>query len=595
MSVESEQLEKLKGDVHIPARVMIKRVAGYLKPEALRFVLASLLIVINVVLDVVLPLVVSRITGELKSDTIHIEYVVGLAVSYLAIGVFNQAFLYWESMLLQKAGQNIIYTLRNQVFEHIEKLSQSQLDEMPVGSLVTRVASYTASMSDLFTNVIVNVIRNLLTVVGVYGIMLYVSWQLALVMFAFVAVVFVSSYVFGKVVGKIFKKERQYISDLNTFLNENLSGMKIIQIFNRQQKKDDEFVEKNENLRKARYKVAIAFGLYRPFITLLYVLSVAVTFRLGVEFDLGAAMIVAFYLYLSKFFNPIQNLADQLNNLQKAFTASERLFNLLDVAPDICDGEDAVDIEHFEGKIEFRNVWFAYKGEEWILKDVSFVINPRQTCAFVGATGAGKTTILGLIVRNYEIQKGQILIDDRDITTITVRSLRKAVGQMLQDVFLFGGTVKSNVTLNDESFSQEEVEEACRYVGADTFIDKLEHGLDEEVIERGENFSQGQRQLLSFARTVLHKPQILILDEATANIDTETEVLIQRSLEKIRNIGTMLVVAHRLSTIQHADQIIVLQHGEIIERGTHQQLLKNKGYYHKLYRLQFESRQNGLR
>ena len=595
MSVESEQLEKRKGDVHIPARVMIKRVAGYLKPEALRFVLASLLIVINVVLDVVLPLVVSRITGELKSDTIHIEYVVGLAVSYLAIGVFNQAFLYWESMLLQKAGQNIIYTLRNQVFEHIEKLSQSQLDEMPVGSLVTRVASYTASMSDLFTNVIVNVIRNLLTVVGVYGIMLYVSWQLALVMFAFVAVVFVSSYVFGKVVGKIFKKERQYISDLNTFLNENLSGMKIIQIFNRQQKKDDEFVEKNENLRKARYKVAIAFGLYRPFITLLYVLSVAVTFWLGVEFNLGAAMIVAFYLYLSKFFNPIQNLADQLNNLQKAFTASERLFNLLDVAPDICDREDAVDIERFEGKIEFRNVWFAYKGEEWILKDVSFVINPRETCAFVGATGAGKTTILGLIVRNYEIQKGQILIDDRDITSITVRSLRKAVGQMLQDVFLFGGTVKSNVTLNDESFSQEEVEEACRYVGADTFIDKLEHGLDEEVIERGENFSQGQRQLLSFARTVLHKPQILILDEATANIDTETEVLIQRSLEKIRNIGTMLVVAHRLSTIQHADQIIVLQHGEIIERGTHQQLLKNKGYYHKLYRLQFESRQNGLR
>lgn len=595
MSVESEQLEKLKGDVHIPARVMIKRVSGYLKPETLRFVLASLLIVINVVLDVVLPLVVSRITGELKSDTIHIEYVVGLAVSYLAIGVFNQAFLYWESMLLQKAGQNIIYTLRNQVFEHIEKLSQSQLDEMPVGSLVTRVASYTASMSDLFTNVIVNVIRNLLTVVGVYGIMLYVSWQLALVMFAFVAVVFVSSYVFGKVVGKIFKKERQYISDLNTFLNENLSGMKIIQIFNRQQKKDDEFVEKNENLRKARYKVAIAFGLYRPFITLLYVLSVAVTFWLGVEFNLGAAMIVAFYLYLSKFFNPIQNLADQLNNLQKAFTASERLFNLLDVAPDICDREDAVDIERFDGKIEFRNVWFAYKGEEWILKDVSFVINPRETCAFVGATGAGKTTILGLIVRNYEIQEGQILIDDRDITTITVRSLRKAVGQMLQDVFLFGGTVKSNVTLNDESFSQEEVEEACRYVGADTFIDKLEHGLDEEVIERGENFSQGQRQLLSFARTVLHKPQILILDEATANIDTETEVLIQRSLEKIRNIGTMLVVAHRLSTIQHADQIIVLQHGEIIERGTHQQLLKNKGYYHKLYRLQFESRQNGLR
>lgn len=590
---EQDRLEKLKGDVHIPSGVMLKRIGTYLKPEWWRFTLASLFILVNVALDIVLPLIVSWITSDLKADVINLNYVIGLAVSYVAIGVFNQAFLYWESMLLQKAGQNIIYTLRNEVFEHIEKLSQSQLDEMPVGSLVTRVASYTASMSDLFTNVIVNVIRNVLTVVGVYGIMLYISWQLSLVMLAFIAVVFISSYVFGKVVRRVFKKERQYISDLNTFLNENLSGMKLIQIFNRQPQKDLEFICKNEDLRKARYKVAIAFGLYRPFITLLYIFSIAVTFWLGVEFGLNAAMIVAFYLYLSKFFNPIQNLADQLNNLQKAFTASERLFNLLDVEPDICDREGAVDIDRFEGKIEFRNVWFAYKGEDWILKDVSFVIQPKQTCAFVGATGAGKTTILGLIVRNYDIQKGQILIDDRDITMITVHSLRKAIGQMLQDVFLFGGTIKSNVTLNDESFTQEEVADACKYVGADTFIDKLEHGLDEEVIERGENFSQGQRQLLSFARTVLHKPQILILDEATANIDTETEVLIQQSLEKIRNIGTMLVVAHRLSTIQHSDQIIVLQHGEIIERGTHQQLLKNKGYYYKLYQLQFESQQNG--
>ena len=334
----------------------------------------------------------------------------------------------------------------------------------------------------------------------------------------------------------------------------------------------------------------LAFGIYRPFITLLYISSIAVTFWLGMEFGLDAGMIVAFYLYLSRFFNPIQNLADQLNNLQKAITASERLFNLLDVKPEIRDREDAVAVDKFEGKIEFKNVWFAYKGEDWILKDVSFVINPKETCAFVGATGAGKTTILSLIVRNYEIQKGQILIDGRDISTIDIHSLRKGIGQMLQDVFLFSGTVRSNITLNDESFTDEEIEAACKYVNADTFISSQEHGLDEEVIERGENFSQGQRQLLSFARTVLHKPQILILDEATANIDTETEVVIQKSLENIRNIGTMLVVAHRLSTIQHADQIIVLQNGRIIEKGTHQQLLKNKGYYHKLYELQFENR-----
>ncbi len=584
------ELEKLKGDAHIPAKEMFKRIYRYLKPEMARFVGAMLLILLNVVLDIILPLFVSQITNNLKSDGINVEFIVGMAVAYLAIGVFNQAFLVWESMLLQKAGQNIIYTLRNEVFSHIEQLSQNQFDEMPVGSLVTRVASYTASMSDLFTNVIVNVIKNMLTVVGVYGIMLYISWQLSLVMLAFIVVVFITSFVFRNVVKKVFTKERQYISDLNTFLNENLSGMKLIQIFNRQQKKELEFLEKNENLRKSRYKVVLAFGIYRPFITLLYISSIAVTFWLGMEFGLDAGMIVAFYLYLSRFFNPIQNLADQLNNLQKAITASERLFNLLDVKPEIRDREDAVTVDKFDGKIEFKNVWFAYKGEDWILKDVSFTINPKETCAFVGATGAGKTTILSLIVRNYEIQKGQILIDGRDISTIDIHSLRKGIGQMLQDVFLFSGTVRSNITLNDESFGDEEIEAACKYVNADTFISSQEHGLDEEVIERGENFSQGQRQLLSFARTVLHKPQILILDEATANIDTETEVVIQKSLENIRNIGTMLVVAHRLSTIQHADQIIVLQNGRIIEKGTHQQLLKNKGYYHKLYELQFENR-----
>ena len=583
-------VEKLKGDVHIPTKEMFKRINRYLKPEKGRFVGAMLLILVNVVLDIILPLFVSQITNNLKSEGINLEFIIGMAVAYLAIGVFNQAFLVWESMLLQKAGQSIIYTLRTEVFEHIEKLSQNQFDEMPVGSLVTRVASYTASMSDLFTNVIVNVIRNVLTVVGVYGIMLYISWQLSLVMLAFIAVVFVTSFVFRKIVRKVFTKERQYISDLNTFLNENLSGMKLIQIFNRQQKKDLEFLEKNENLRKSRYKVVLAFGIYRPFITLLYISSIAVTFWLGMEFGLDAGMIVAFYLYLSRFFNPIQNLADQLNNLQKAITASERLFNLLDVKPEIRDGKDAVAVDGIEGKIEFKNVWFAYKAEDWILKDVSFTINPKETCAFVGATGAGKTTILSLIVRNYEIQKGQILIDGRDISTIEIHSLRKGIGQMLQDVFLFSGTVRSNITLNDESFTDEEIQAACKYVNADTFISSQEHGLDEEVIERGENFSQGQRQLLSFARTVLHKPQILILDEATANIDTETEMVIQKSLENIRNIGTMLVVAHRLSTIQHADNIIVLQNGRIIEQGTHQQLLKNKGYYHKLYELQFENR-----
>lgn len=585
-----EETLKLKGDKQIPLGVMLKRTMKYLRPEALHFIIALILIAVNVALDVILPLFISKITDALQTLDKPFSYILWLVIAYLVISVVNQVFLYFESMLLQHSGQRIIYKMRMEVFSHIENMSQNQFDEMPVGSLVTRVASYTASMSDLFTNVLVNLLRNFLTVISVYGIMLYISWKLSLILLAFVVIIFVTSYLFGHVVGKVFRNERRYISELNTYLNENLSGMKIIQIFNQEKYKDDEFLAYNENLRRARYKVVIAFGIYRPFITLLQIFATAVIFFVGVKVGLTSGSIVAFYLYVSRFFNPIQNIADQLNNLQKALTASERLFNLLDVPPMVMDKEDAIDVPAFKGKIEFRNVWFAYNNDDWILKDVSFTINPGQTAAFVGATGAGKSTILGLLVRNYEIQKGQILIDDVDITSIKIESLRYKIGQMLQDVFLFSGTIRSNITLNDDSFTNEDIKSACDYVNASWFIDKLPKGIDEPVIERGENLSQGQRQLLSFARTVLHKPQILILDEATSNIDTETEVLIQESLQRMKSIGTMIVVAHRLSTIQHADKIICLSHGEIIEEGTHQELLKKKGYYYKLYLLQFEKR-----
>ncbi len=584
------ELDRLFGDRPIPTRELLKRTLRYLKPERLRFCAALLLILLNVALDVILPLFISAVTDTLTSGDIRLARILWLSGAYLLMYLANQVFLYFESMILQKAGQNIVYRLRLEVYEHIENMSRSQLNEMPVGSLVTRVASYTASLSDLFTNVLVNVLRNLLTVVGVFAVMMFISWRLSLAMLGFLVVVFVVSFFFRRHVAKIFREERKSISDINTFLNENLSGMKLIQVFRREDAKELEMLAKNEHLRRARYRVVRAFGIYRPFISFLYFLAIAVTFFLGVALGLSPGMIVAFYLYLSKFFNPIQNLADQLNNLQKAFTACERLFNLLDVMPEVRDRPGAIPVEHFRGKIEFRHVWFAYVPDEWILRDVSFTVEPGQTCAFVGATGAGKTTILSLIVRNFDIQRGQILIDDRDIADIEIKSLRRGIGQMLQDVFLFSGSVRSNITLNDPAFTDEEIDNAVRYVNADSFLSRLPHGLEEEVIERGENFSQGQRQLLSFARTVLHKPEILILDEATANIDTETEVLIQNSLEKMRNIGTMLVVAHRLSTIQHADQIIVLQGGEIIERGTHQELLRRRGYYYKLYELQFASR-----
>ena len=586
----SEDLEKLKGDKKLPRIVIFKRTMKYLKSEWWSFLLAGLLIIINVALDIIFPLFMRDLTNNLQSSDISMKIILMIALGYVGLGIISQVFAYFEAMILQRAGQRVVYSLRMEVFEHIENMSQNQFNEMPVGSLVTRVVSYTASLSELFTSILVNLIKNILTIVGVYGIMFFISWKLSLIMLGFVVVVFVISYFFRKVVHKFFTQERRYISDLNTFLNENLSGMKIIQIFNQENRKHKEFNVKDEQLRKSRYKVLLAFGVYRPLVSFIYFLAIATTFSMSLQTIITAGEIVAFYLYLSKFFNPIQNIADQINGIQKAVTASERLFNLLDVKPDVLDEPDAIEVDKLEGRIEFKNVWFAYEKDNWILKDVSFVIEPKQTCAFVGATGAGKTTILGLIVRNYEIQKGQILIDGIDIKHIKIKSLRKAIGQMLQDVFLFSGTIKSNITLKDDSFSEQDIEETCKYVNADKFINRLEHKYDEQVIERGENFSQGQRQLLSFARTVLHKPQILILDEATANIDTETEKLIQESLEKIKNIGTMLIVAHRLSTIQKADQIIVLQHGEIIERGTHQELLKNHNYYFKLYKLQFEER-----
>ena len=585
----NEELEKLKGDHKLPLSVILRRTLSYIRTERGGFILSLVLLVVNVFLDSISPLFTSRITDELVHDNINFSLILNLAILSFVVMCINQLFLYLESVLLQNCGQRIIYRLRNEIFEHIENMSLNQFNEMPVGSLVTRVTSYTASMSDLFTGVLVRILRDMTTLVGVYVIMFFISPSLSFSMLGVIAVVFVISYIFSKTVRKIFREERACISDLNTFLSENLAGMKLTQIFNQEQTKDEQFIEKNEKLRKQRFNVIKAFGVYRPLISFIYTCSIALCFLQGIRYGLSAGEIVAFYMYLSKFFNPIQNLADQLNALQKALTASERIFNLLDVKPDVLDKPDAIEIEEFKGKIEFRNVWFAYKEENWILKDVSFVIDPKQTCAFVGATGAGKTTILSLIVRNYEVQKGEILIDDININDIKIASLRKAVGQMLQDVFLFSGTIADNVTLHDESFSEEEINEACRYVNADSFISRLPKGIHEELIEKGENLSQGQRQLLSFARTVIHKPQILILDEATANIDTETEVLIQQSLEKMKSIGTMLVVAHRLSTIQHADQIIVLQNGEIVEKGDHQQLLKNRGYYYKLYQLQFEN------
>lgn len=584
-----EKEENILLDKHLPTFSMIKRSFGYIKPEIKTFILTFVFIIFNVVLSVALPLFIGEITKNLKSDQINLEYIIFLVIVYFILNFLNQIFLYFETMILQKAGQRIIYKLRMEVYEHVLELSSSQLNHMPVGSLVTRVANYTTSVSDLFTSVFVKMITNILTIVGVFGVMLYISPLLSAILLIIIVIVFVLSYIFERIIKKVFKKERNSISRLNTFLSENISGMKIIQAFNKEKDKKSEFDFYNNELKKNRVAVTKVFALYRPLMNFLFYLAIASTFMFGVILGLSSSEIVSFYFLLSRFFNPVQELADKLNDLQRSLTALEKLFVLLDINPEVLDEEDAIEIDHFEGKIEFRNVYFAYENDDYILKNVSFIVNPKESVAFVGATGAGKTTILSLIVRNYEINSGEILIDDINIKHIKIKSLRKAIGQMLQDVFLFSGTIKENITLNDESFSDEEIKKVADYVNASYFIEKLPKKYEEVVIERGENFSSGERQLLSFARTVLAKPQILILDEATANIDTETESIIQQSLEKIKSIGTMLIVAHRLSTIQHCDKIFVLQDGKIIESGSHQDLLKNKGYYYKLYELQFSN------
>ena len=586
--MQDENKSKLIGDVKLPVKVILKRTFKYLKPHTWKIVLALLLIVISVAADIIVPLIYRDIIDHLNSSNIVLKVLFGAVAVYLSSFVISQVIRFMETIILQRIGNAVVYEMRLEVFEHIEKMSLDQFEVLPVGSLTTRVCNYTSQLSDLFTNQLCNLLRNILSVLGAFSVMMFLSPKLGLIVLVIAAVVIAVSMIFKHRLNKLSRLEKGYLSDLNTTLSEDLSGMKVIQLFNKEDSARETFRKQNRTYRNNRYRIMVAFSFYRPFVIFCQYVGTAILFFLSAKYVLTAGTVVVFAWFLDKFFEPIQSVSDQLLHIERAFTAAERLYNLMDVQPKVVDKEDAKEITHFDGKIEFRNVWFSYDDKNWVLKDVSFVVNKGDTCAFVGATGAGKTTILSLLTKAYRPQKGQILIDDVDIEDIKISSLRAGIGQMLQDVFLFEGTIKSNITLFEDKYSEEEIKEACDYVNASYFIDKLPHKYDEKVVERGENFSQGQRQLLSFARTILAKPQILVLDEATANIDTETEAIIQDSLNKMSTLGTMLVVAHRLSTIQKADKIICLQNGEVVESGTHNELLKNKNYYYKLYQLQFK-------
>ena len=601
-NVVKRRKDSLSADRHMTDSEIMSRLAKYAKPYIKEFVLVLFIMLLSIAYSLISPVLVGDIEELIKAD-FELKRLYTMVTVYAGLLIVSMVCTYAQSIILQKVGQKILSALRQDLFVHIESLSHEQLNNIPVGKLVTRVANDTNAISMMFTNILVNMVKNVFILFGVLGAMLLLNYALTLMILCFVPFLLLFTIIFRKLTRRAFRRVKDCTTDINTFLSENLSGIKITQVFNREQAKMNEFLEKSDRLKKARQQQMYVFGVFRPMVYMLYISSVMCLFWLGGKGyiedrsffgqTITSGTAVTFYLYISKFFDPIQMLAEQFNMLQSAFASAEKIFAVFDMAPELVDEPDAVEMDHIEGDIEFKDVWFSYVPGEWVLKGVSFHVSPKQTVALVGSTGSGKSTILGLICRNYDIQKGQILIDGVDIKHIKIASLRKHFGQMLQDVFLFSGTIRSNIVLREDSFTDDQIWEACRYVNADHFINKLDDGLDEVVRERGNNFSAGQRQLLSFARTIIHRPEVMILDEATANIDTETEILIQESLEKMKNIGTMLIVAHRLSTIQHADNIILLSHGEILEQGTHQELLHLHGQYHKLYMLQYEKENVG--
>ena len=599
-ALEKNKKETMGFERNMADKEIVKRLLRYAIPYKKNFVIVFFVMLFSIVYDLVSPLLVGHIIDTVQED-FELSYLLTIVGGYAGILVVSLVCTFLQAMILQKTGQKILSQIRLDTFTHIEKLSHEQLNNIPVGKLVTRVSNDPNAISYMFTNILVTLAKNVMVIFGVLGAMLMLNYALTLMVLSFVPFVVLFTVIFRKFSRKVHRSVNDATTDINTYLSENLSGMKITQIFNQEERKMEDFLQRSQKLRKAKHARMFVFGIFRPMVYMLNISCVMCLLYLGSKGYIQqtewfgqvitSSTVVSFYMYISKFFNPIQTLAEQFDMLQRSFASSEKIFTILDMVPEVVDEEDAIELDEIRGEIEFRDVWFCYKPDEWVLKGVSFHVQPKQTVAFVGSTGSGKTTILSLICRNYDIQKGQILIDGIDIKKIKISSLRRHFGQMLQDVFLFAGDIRSNILLRSEGISDEEVMQAARYVNADSFINKLEKGLDEPVRERGNNFSAGQRQLLSFARTIIHKPSVMILDEATANIDTETEILIQDSLEKMKNIGTMLIVAHRLSTIQHSDNIILLSKGKIVEQGSHQELLRLKGKYYQLYTLQYQKQQ----
>ena len=565
------------------------RLIAYMKPYAHGVIFALLLVLGLTSFDLYRPMLVGDAIDTFGANGDY-DVIIATAIKYAVVLALSFAFNIAQTWILQKTGQNIILQMRKDLYRHIQSLGSRYFDITPVGKLVTRVTNDVEALNEMYSGILVQLFRNIVKIVGLAGVMLMLDVRLAAISFVLMPLVIGLTVLCQKIARNIYRLYRTRLTDINTFLSEHLSGMKIIQIFGRQERKFEEFHDKNTKLYKAFYREMLMYAVFRPLIYILSILSLMIVLWFGSKnvFDeiISVGTLYIFSNYIRSFFDPIQELAEQFSTLQSSIASAEKIFTVMDEDEFIPEVENPKQPDKIIGKIEFDHVWFAYDGKNYVLKDVSFVINPGEKVAFVGATGAGKSSILNLIGRYYDIQKGHIYIDGIDIRQLSKKKLRSAIGQMQQDVFIFEGDVAYNIRLNDNDITDEQVKEAAEYVNASHFIEKLPQGYHEPVTERGATFSAGERQLLSFARTLAHNPSILVMDEATANIDTETEILIQEAPEKLMDGRTTIMVAHRLSTIQHADCIMVMHKGRICERGTHRELLEQDGIYRKLYELQ---------